>query len=121
MYTTLVGATLFAIMMLIVGAITASDWTNGTRNKKYLVALSLFASALLLLVTFVKTTTTVLSTTNDVKQSKQPWHVIYKNDINANIKIESCNGFEKPITPKDTVSKNSFNRFMPTLPVSWDE
>lgn len=121
MYTSLVCATLFVIMMLVVGAITAPDWINGTHNKKSLVALSLFASAILLTCIFTKTTTIALSRTTDAKQSKQPWHVIYKNDINADIKIESCNGFEKPITPKDTVSKNSFNRFMPKLPVSWDE
>lgn len=113
MYTSLVSATLFVIAILVIGAITAPGWTNGTDNKKCLVALSLFVSAFLLLATFVKTTTAVLSTTNDVKQSKQPWHVIYKNNINANIKIESSSGWGTPITPKDIVSKKDFNRFMP--------
>lgn len=112
MYSTLVCATLFVIAILVIGAITAPGWANGTDNKKCLVALSLFASAFLLLATFVKTTTADPSKTNDVKQSKQPWHVIYKNNINANIKIEASSGWGKPITPKDTVSKKSFNRFM---------
>ena len=113
MHTSLVCATLFVIAILVIGAITAPGWTNGTDNKKSLVALSLFVSALLVLITFVKTTTAVLSTTNDVKQSKQPWRVIYKNNINANVKIEASSGWGTPITPKDTVSKKSFNRFMP--------
>lgn len=113
MYTSLVVITMFVIAVLVIVAITAPGWVDGTNNKKCLVALSLFASALLVLITFVKTTTAVSSKTNDVKQSKQPWHVIYKNNINANIKIESSSGWEIPITPKDTVSKKSFNRFMP--------
>lgn len=113
MYTSLVCFTIFVIAILVTGAITAPGWVNGTDNKKCLVTLSLFASALLVSVTFVETTTAVLSKTNDVKQSKQPWHVIYKNNINANVKIEASSGWGTPITPKDTVSKKDFNRFMP--------
>ena len=107
MYSTLVCVTIFVIAILVIGAMTAPGWTNGTDNKKCLVVLSLFALAFLLLVTFVKTTTTAPSKTNDVKQSKQPWHVIYKNNINANIKIEASSGWGKPITPQDTVSKKA--------------
>ena len=82
--------------------------------------LSLLALTILLTFVFAKTTTTVLSKTPDVKQSKQPWHVIYKNDINADIKLESATYYKNAITPKDTISEKDIDRFMPDLSFPWN-
>lgn len=93
MYALLVGLTIFVILVLITGTFTPFDTTDRrpTRKEiliKILISLSFLVSAATLLVVFIITTTTILSDTPDVKQSKQPWRVIYKNDINADIKIE---------------------------------
>lgn len=121
MYTILVGITIVLLIGAIHGALTVTDYTNFTKQGKDLLTIVLMGIVGMLWLAFLTTTTTKLSKTLDVKQSKQPWHVIYKNDIKADIKIESCNGLEIPITPKDTVSKNSFNRFMPGLSLPWDK
>ena len=68
---------------------------------------------------FAKTTTIVLSKTSDVKQSEQPWRVIYKNNINADVKIEPAGPYINTITPKDTISEEDINRYMPDFSVPW--
>ena len=61
----------------------------------------------------------VLSNTPDVKQSEQPWRVIYKNDINTDVKIEPVGPYKNTITPKDTISEEDINRYMPDLSFPW--
>jgi hypothetical protein len=61
----------------------------------------------------------VLSNTPDVKQSEQPWRVIYKNDINADVKIEPAGPYKNTITPKDTISEEDINRYMPDYSFPW--
>ena len=88
MYTSLTTITCVIIILLTASAILIPEVTNETEKKQVLISLSLLVSAILLSFVFAKTTTTVLSKTPDAKQSKQPWLVIYKNNINADIKIE---------------------------------
>lgn len=125
MYALLVSITFFIILVLVVGTFAPFDTTDRRPTRKEiliqtLIALSLIASAIALLITFTKTTTTVLSDTPDVKQSKQPWHVIYKNNINADIKIEPADPYINTITPKDTVSEEDINRYMPDTSFPWN-
>ena len=125
MYTVLVGLTCFTILTLVIGAFTPFDTTDRRPTKKEiliktLIFLSLIASASTLLVVFIITTTTILSDTPDVKQSKQPWHVIYKNNINADVKIEPADPYINTITPKDTISEEDINRYMPDMSFPWN-
>ena len=117
MYEILVGITICLLMSSIHPAIMLSDYTRLTKNGKRLLTLTLTGTVALLWFTFFATTTTILSQTPDAKHSKQPWRVIYKNDIKADIKIESSSGWETPVTPKDVVSKSDFNQFMQGLPI----
>ena len=119
MYATLVGITCFIIIILILGAITPID-KEKTEKKDIIIFVSFLVSAILLSFVFAKTTTTILSDTPDVKQSKQPWLVIYKNNINADIKIEPTSYYDDTITPKNTVSKKDFDQFMPDIPFPWN-
>lgn len=116
MYATLIGITCFIILILALSAITPID-KEKTEKKDIITFASFLVSVILLSFVFAKTTTTVLSKTPDVKQSKQPWHVIYKNDINADIKIES---YGYAITPKDNVSEENINRYMPDISFPWN-
>lgn len=125
MYTGLISITFFIILVLVVGTFAPFDTTDRRPTKKEiliqtLIALSFLTSAILLLFVFAKTTTIILSDTPDVKQSKQPWRVIYKNDINADVKIEPADPYENTITPKDTVSEEDINRFMPDTSFPWN-
>ena len=61
----------------------------------------------------------MLSKTPDVKQSKQPWRTIYKNDINADVKIEPAGPYKNTIRPKDTISEEDINRYMPDYSFPW--
>lgn len=117
MYGILVCITILLLISSIHPAIMSSDYTKLTKNGKRLLTLTLTGTIALLSFTFFATTTTILSQTPDAKQSKQPWHVIYKNNIKADIKIASCSGRLTPITPKDVVSKDDFNSFMQGLPI----
>ena len=121
MYTILVGITVVLLGCAIHGALMVSDYTKFTKQGKDLLTIVLMGIVGLSWLVFLTTTTTKLSKTPDVNHSKQPWYIIYKNDIKADIKIESFNGSEAPITPKDTVSKTDFNRFMPGLSLPWDK
>lgn len=123
MYALLVGLTCFVIFILAIGAFTHYDTTDRCTKKeiliKILISLSFLASTILLTTVFVKTTTIVLSKTPDVKQSKQPWRTIYKNDINADVKIEPAGPYKNTITPKDTISEEDINRYMPDYSFPW--
>lgn len=123
MYTVLVGLTCFVMFILAIGVFTPYDTTDRHTKKeiliKTIISLSFLASTILLWFVFAKTTTTVLSDTPDVKQSKQPWHVIYKNDINADVKIEPAGPYKNTITPKDTISEEDINRYMPDYSFPW--
>lgn len=124
MYTSLVAITCFIIVLLAVSAIAPFDVTDELTKKeiliKILISLSFITSAMALLVAFITTTTTILSDTPDVKQSKQPWHVIYKNNINADVKIEPAGPYINTITPKDTISEEDINRYMSDLSFPWN-
>lgn len=117
MYGILTGVTIILLISSITPAIMLPDYTKLTKNGKRLLTLTLTGTVALLWFTFFATTTTILSQTPDAKHSKQPWRVIYKNDIKADIKIESCSGWLTTITPKDIVSKSDFNQFMQGLPI----
>lgn len=124
MYTLLVGLTAFVILVLLIGAFTPYDTTDQPTKKemliKTLIFLSFIVSAATLLVTFLITTTTILSSTPDVKQSKQPWHVIYENNIHADVKIEPAGPYINTITPKDTISEKDIDRYMPDYSFPWN-
>lgn len=124
MYALLIGITCFIIIILAGSTIAPFDVTDELTKKeiliKILISLSFITSAMALLVAFITTTTTVLSDTPDVKQSKQPWHVIYKNDINADVKIEPAGPYKNTITPKDTISEEDINRYMPDYSFPWN-
>lgn len=123
MYALLIGITCFIIFILAVSAIAPFNTTDELTKKeiliKILISLSFITSAMTLLVAFITTTTTILSDTLNVKQSKQPWHVIYKNDINADVKIEPAGPYKNTITPKDTISEEDINRYMPDYSFPW--
>lgn len=124
MYALLVGLTCFVMLILAIGAFTPYDTTDRCTKKeiliKAIISLSLIASASTLLIVFIITTTTILSDTPDVKQSKQSWHVIYKNNINADVKIEPADPYINTITPKDTISEEDINRYMPDTSFPWN-
>lgn len=125
MYALLIGITCFIIFILATGAFTPFDTTDWRPTKKEiliqtLISLSFLASTILLWFVFAKTTTIVLSKTSDVKQSEQPWRVIYKNDINADVKIEPACPYINTITPKDTISEEDIDRYMPDMSFPWD-
>ena len=127
MYALLVGITCFIIFILAIGAISTivpfDEDYRPTRKEiliQTLIALSFLVSAILLSIVFAKTTTVVLSETPDVKQSKQPWHIIYKNDIHADVKIEPTGPYINTITPKDTISEDNINRYMPDMSFPWN-
>ena len=123
MYTVLVGLTCFVMFILAIGVFTPYDTTDRHTKKeiliKTIISLSFLASTILLWFVFAKTTTIVLSKTPDVKQSKQPWRTIYKNDINADVKIEPAGPYKNTITPKDTISEEDINRYMPDYSFPW--
>lgn len=127
MYALLTGITCFIIFILAIGAISTivsfDEDYRPTRKEiliSILISLSFLASAILLSFIFSKTTTTILSDTQDVKQSKQPWRVIYKNDINADVKIEPTGPYINTITPKDTISEEDIDRYMPDMSFPWN-
>ena len=120
MYTALTTITCVIIILLTASAILIPEVINESEKKQVSISLSLLVSAILLSFVFAKTTTTVLSKTPDAKQSKQPWRIIYKNNINADIKIEPTHYYDDTITPKNTVSKKDFDQFMPSIPFPWE-
>ena len=127
MYALLTGITCFIIFILAIEAISTivpfDEDYRPTRKEiliSILISLSFLASAILLSFIFSKTTTTILSDTPDVKQSKQPWRVIYKNDINAEVKIEPAGPYKNTITPKDTISEEDIDRYMPDMSFPWN-
>ena len=120
MYTALTTITCVIIILLTTSAILIPEVIDESDKKQVSISLSLLISAILLSVVFAKTTTTVLSKTPDVKQSKQPWRVIYKNDINADVKIEPADPYINTITPKDTISEKDINRYMPSTSFPWN-
>ena len=123
MYTSLIAITCFIIVLLAIGVFTPYNTTDRHTKKeiliKTIISLSFLASTILLTIVFAKTTTIVLSKTPDVKQSKQPWRTIYKNDINADVKIEPAGPYKNTITPKDTISEEDINRYMPDYSFPW--
>ena len=123
MYTILISLTCFVMLILVIGVFTPYDTTYRRTKKEILIeiliSLSFLASTILLTTVFAKTTTIVLSKTPDVKQSKQPWRTIYKNDINADVKIEPAGPYKNTITPKDTISEEDINRYMPDYSFPW--
>lgn len=128
MYILLTGITCFIIFILAIGAISAivpfDEDYRPTRKEiliQTLIALSFLVSAILLSIVFAKTTTVVLSKTTNVKQSKQPWHIIYKNDIHADVKIEPTGHYINTITTKDTISEDNINRYMPDMSFPWND
>ena len=120
MYTALTTITCVIIILLTTSAILIPKVIDESDKKQVSISLSLLISAILLSVVFAKTTTTVLSKTPDVKQSKQPWRVIYKNDINADVKIEPADPYINTITPKDTISEKDINRYIPSTSFPWN-
>lgn len=125
MYALLIGLTCFVMLILAIGAFTPYDTTDRrpTRKEiiiKTIISLSFLASTILLWFVFAKTTTIVLSETPDVKQSKQPWRTIYKNNINADVKIEPAGPYINTITPKDIISEEDINRYMPDYSFPWN-
>lgn len=124
MYALLISLTCFVILALLFGAFTPFDTIDQPTKKemliKILISLSFIVSAATLLVTFITTTTTILSDTPDVKQSKQPWRIVYKNDINADVKIEPTGPYINTITPKDTISEEDIDRYMPDMSFPWN-
>ena len=120
MYTALTTITCVIIILLTTSAILIPEVIDESDKKQVSISLLLLISAILLSVVFAKTTTTVLSKTPDAKQSKQPWLVVYKNNINADIKIESTGSYDDTITPKNTVSKKDFDQFMPSTSFPWN-
>ena len=124
MYALLVNLTCFITLALVSSVFAPFDTIDQPTKKEILIktviSLSFIASTILLLFVFAKTTTTILSNTTDVKQSKQPWRVIYKNDINADIKIEPAGPYINTITPKDTISEEDINRYMPDMSFPWN-
>lgn len=124
MYALLTGITCFIILILVIGVFAPFDAIDGPTKKEILIesliSLSFLASTILLTTVFAKTTTIVLSKTPDVKQSKQPWRTIYKNDINADVKIEPAGPYKNTITPKDTISEEDINRYMPDYSFPWN-
>ena len=123
MYALLTGITCFIILILVIGVFAPFDAIDQPTKKEILIeiliSLSFLASTILLMTVFAKTTTIVLSKTPDVKQSKQPWRTIYKNDINADVKIEPAGPYKNTITPKNTISKKDINRYMPDYSFPW--
>ena len=124
MYALLVGITCFIILILVIGVFAPFDTTDRRPTRKEIliqtiISLSLLTSTILLWFAFAKTTTMSLSSTPDVKQSKQPWRTIYKNDINADVKIEPAGPYKNTITPKDTISEEDINRYMPDYSFPW--
>ena len=111
------------MFILAIGVFTPYDTTDRHTKKeiliKTIISLSFLTSTILLWFVFAKTTTIVLSKTSDVKQSKQPWRTIYKNDINADVKIEPAGPYKNTITPKDTISEEDINRYMPDYSFPW--
>ena len=124
MYALLIGITCFIILILVIGVFAPFGAIDEPTKKEILIetliSLSFTASTILLLFVFAKTTTTILSSTPNVKQSKQPWHVIYKNNINADVKIEPAGPYKNTITPKDTISEEDINRYMPDESFPWN-
>lgn len=124
MYALLISLTCFVILALLFGAFTPFDTIDQPTKKemliKILISLSFIVSAATLLVTCITTTTTILSDTSDVKQSKQSWHIIYKNDINADVKIEPAGPYKNTITSKDTISEEDIDRYMPDMSFPWN-
>lgn len=124
MYALLIGITCFITLILAIGVFTPYDTTDRHTKKEILIeiliSLSFLASTILLWFVFAKTTTIVLSKTSDVKQSKQPWRTIYKNDINADVKIEPAGPYINTITPKNTISEKDINRYMPDESFPWN-
>ena len=125
MYALLIGITCFIILILVIGAFAPFGAIDEPTKKEILIetliSLSFIASTILLSFIFTKTTTMVLSNTSDVKQSKQPWHIIYKNNINADVKIEPAGHYKNTITPKDTISEEDINRYMPDILFPWNK
>lgn len=123
MYTSLVAITCFIIILLAIGVFTPIDAIDQPTKKeiliKAIISLSFLTLTILLWFVFAKTTTIVLSKAPDVKQSKQPWRIIYKNDINADVKIEPAGSCKNTITPKDTISEEDINRYMPDYSFPW--
>lgn len=123
MYALLTGITCFIILILVIGVFAPFDTIDVPTKKEILIesliSLSFLASTILLTTVFAKTTTIVLSKTPDVKQSKQPWRTVYKNDINADVKIEPAGPYKNTITPKDTILEEDINRYMPDLSFPW--
>ena len=111
------------MFILAIGAFTPYDTTDRHTKKeiliKTIISLSFLASTILLWFVFAKTTTIVLSKTSDVKQSEQPWRVIYKNDINADVKIEPAGPYKNTITTKNIISEKDINRYMPDYSFPW--
>lgn len=111
------------MLILVSGVFTPYDTTDRRTKKeiliKTIISLSFLVSTILLWFVFAKTTTTILSDTPDVKQSKQPWHVIYKNNINADVKIEPAGPYINTVTPKDIISEDDINRYMPDYSFPW--
>lgn len=125
MYALLTGLTCFIIVLLAIGVFTPIDAIDEPTKKEMLIeiliSLSFLASTILLLFVFAKTTTMILSKTPDVKESKQPWRTIYKNDINADVKIEPAGPYKNTITPKDTISEEDIKRYMPDYSFPWTD
>lgn len=125
MYTLLVAITCFVILVLVICIFAPFDAIDKPTKKEILIetiiSLSFLPLTILLWSVFAKTTTMVLSKTPDVKQSKQPWHTIYKNDINADVKIEQTGPYKNTITPKDTISEEDINRYMPDYSFPWGD
>lgn len=125
MYALSISLTCFVILALLFGAFTPFDTIDQPTKKemliKILISLSFIVSAATLLVTCITTTTIILSDTPDVKQSKQLWRIVYKNDINADVKIEPAGPYINTITPKDTISEKDINRYMPDESFPWNK
>lgn len=87
MYIFLITITsLFAGILAISGVCAILDATSTKKDR--LQGISVVLGVFALSFVFCKTTTIDLFDTSDVKHSTEAWHTVYKNNINADIKLE---------------------------------
>ena len=87
MYIFLVTITLLFIALLAISGVCAT-LDPSSKKKDRLQGICAVLGALALSFVFCKTTTIGLFDAPDVKHSTEKWHIVYKNNINANIKLE---------------------------------
>ena len=87
MYIFLVTITLLFIALLAISGVCAT-LDPSSKKKDRLQGICAVLGALALSFVFCKTTTINLFDAPDVKHSTEKWHIVYKNNINADIKLK---------------------------------